>query len=108
MEFRISKNIGFQVKDVERAKEFYSNVFGFEEPAQKEVEEVEFRTKNNSIYLIHGNESLGPILEVVVHNLEEAKRHFVENGCEIVRWHGKGKDCYVKDPFGMVFNVWEE
>jgi predicted enzyme related to lactoylglutathione lyase len=108
MNFRMSKNIGFQVKNIEKAKEFYSNVFGMEEPAESEVNEVEFSTKTNSIYLIPGNENLGPIMEVVVSDLEAAKEHFVENGCEIVRWHGKGKDCYIKDPFGMVFNVWEE
>ncbi|MET0786037.1 MAG: VOC family protein, partial [Paenisporosarcina sp.] len=54
----MSKNIGFQVNDVEKAKEFYSNVFGMNEPDQREVEEVEFRTENNSIYLIPANENL--------------------------------------------------
>lgn len=108
MNIRMSKNIGFQVNDVEKAKEFYSTIFGMKEPDQKDVDEVEFRTNDNSIYLMGGNENLGPIMEVVVSDLDEAKKHFVENGCEVVRWHGKGKDCYIKDPFGMIFNVWEE
>jgi hypothetical protein len=47
-------------------------------------------------------------MEIVVDNLEEAKQHLLDNGFAIVRWEGKGKDCYVKDPFGMIFNVWEE
>jgi catechol 2,3-dioxygenase-like lactoylglutathione lyase family enzyme len=108
MNFRMSKNIGFQVDDVEKAKLFYERVMGLKEPAQSEVDEVEFRTNHNSIFLIPGNENLGPVMEIVVNNLDEAKELFVQNGCEIVRWEGKGKDCYVRDPFGMVFNVWEE
>ena len=108
MNYRMSKNIGFQVNDLEKAKHFYENVLGLKEPEKSEVEEVEFQTNHNSIFLMSGNENLGPIMEVVVEDLEEAKQHLVENGCEIVRWNGKGRDCYVRDPFGMVFNVWEE
>jgi catechol 2,3-dioxygenase-like lactoylglutathione lyase family enzyme len=108
MNYRMSKNIGFQVNDLEKAKHFYENVLGFKEPEKSEVEEVEFPTNHNSIFLMQGNENLGPIMEFVVKDLEEAKQHLVENGCEIVRWKGKGRDCYVRDPFGMVFNVWEE
>jgi predicted enzyme related to lactoylglutathione lyase len=108
MNYRMSKNIGFQVNDVEKAKHFYESVLGLKEPAQSDVDEVEFHTNSNSIFLIPGIENLGPVMEVIVSDLEEAKKHLLENGCEIVRWEGKGNDCYVKDPFGMVFNVWEE
>jgi len=108
MNFKMSKNIGYQVENVEKAKHFYESVMGLQESEDSNVKEIEFRTKHNSIFLIPGSENLGPIMEVVVSDLEAAKKYLVENGCEIVRWHGKGKDCYVKDPFGMVFNVWEE
>lgn len=108
MNYRMSKNIGFQVEDVEKAKLFYETVIGLKEPARSDVEEVEFRTNHNAIFLIPGSENLGPVMEIVVNNLQEAKQHLAENGCEIVRWEGKGKDCYVRDPFGMIFNVWEE
>jgi len=108
MNYRMSKNIGFQVEDVEKAKLFYETVMGLKEPARSDVEEVEFQTNHNAIFLIPGSENLGPVMEIVVNNLEEAKVYLVENGCEIVRWEGKGKDCYVRDPFGMIFNVWEQ
>ncbi|WP_163100416.1 VOC family protein [Peribacillus alkalitolerans] len=108
MIYRVSKNIGFQVKNVEEAKLFYENILGFKQPEQSFVSEIEFRTDYNNIFLIEGNENLGPVMEIVVENLEEAKQYLVDNGFVIVRWEGKGKDCYVRDPFGMVFNVWEE
>ncbi|HYK71736.1 MAG TPA: VOC family protein [Pseudoneobacillus sp.] len=108
MKYKVSNNIGFQVKDVERAKQFYESVLGFKQPEKSDVTEIEFKTDHNTIFLIPGNENLGPVMEVFVDDLEEAKKHLLENGCEIVRWRGKGQDCYVKDPFGMIFNVWEE
>lgn len=83
MNYRMSKNIGFQVKDLEKAKHFYESVLGLKEPAKSEVEEVEFQTNHNSIFLIPGSENLGPVMEVVVKDLNEAKQHLVENG-EIV------------------------
>jgi len=26
----------------------------------------------------------------------------------VVKWEGKGNDCYMRDPFGLVFNLWEK
>jgi predicted enzyme related to lactoylglutathione lyase len=108
MNYKVSKNIGFQVQNIEKAKFFYENVLGFRQPEQSTVSEIEFQTVNHNIFLIPGNENLGPVMEIVVVDLEEAKEHLLEYGCEIIRWEGKGKDCYVRDPFGMIFNVWEE
>jgi predicted enzyme related to lactoylglutathione lyase len=107
MKYTVSNNIGFQVKDVDKAKVFYEKVLGFKQPEESFVSEVEYRTGYNNIFLIPGEENLGPVMEVFVDDLEEAKQHLLENGCEIIRWKGKGQDCYVKDPFGMIFNVWE-
>ncbi len=108
MKYKVSKNIGFQVHNVEEARSFYERILGFQEPSDSVVEEVEFRTDHNNIFLIDGEENLGPVMELIVEDLSEAKEHLINNGFKIVRWEGKGKDCYVKDPYGMVFNVWEE
>ena len=52
----------------------------------------------------------GIILELFVDNLEKAKQCLIDNGCEIIKWKGKGKgkDCFIIDPFGIVFNIWEQ
>ena len=94
MNFKMSKNIGYQVEDIEKAKHFYESVMGLQESEDSSVEEIEYRTKHNSIFLMPGNENLGPIMEVVVSDLEAAKKYLVENGCEILRWHGKGKEIF--------------
>ncbi len=41
-------------------------------------------------------------------DLEAARDQLVAKGCEVVSWEGKGEDCYIRDPFGFMFNLWEE
>ena len=58
--------------------------------------------------MLEDPEVSGPVLELFVDDLEEAREYLVRHGCEVVRWRGKGQDCYVRDPFGVVYNVWEQ
>jgi hypothetical protein len=48
------------------------------------------------------------VLEVTVDSVEEAKRRLVENGCEIVKDEPDFPRCYVKDPFGLIYNLFAE
>jgi hypothetical protein len=48
---------------------------------------------------------LGGVLEVTVDNVEEAKARLVKNGCEIVKDEPDFPRCYVKDPFGLIYNL---
>ncbi|WP_270180779.1 VOC family protein [Alkalihalobacillus sp. CinArs1] len=108
MKYELSKNIGLQVKNVAEAKRFYEKVFGFKHQEHSTVNEVEFKSDHNHIFLIDGEENLGPVLELEVESLEEARNDLLKNGCKIIRWEGKGKDCYIQDPYGMTFNIWEK
>jgi predicted enzyme related to lactoylglutathione lyase len=63
---------------------------------------------------LHGNHinlfiergpALGPVLEVTVASVEEAKARLVKNGCEIVKDEPDFPRCYVKDPFGLIYNL---
>jgi predicted enzyme related to lactoylglutathione lyase len=49
--------------------------------------------------------ALGTVLEVTVDNVEEARRRLVANGCEIVKDEPAFPRCYVKDPFGLIYNL---
>ena len=50
-------------------------------------------------------EALGPVLEVTVDNAEEAKLRLVKNGCVIVKDEPDFPRCYVRDPFGLIYNL---
>ena len=40
-------------------------------------------------------------------DLEAARQELVASGCKVLRWRGKGQDCYIEDPFGVIYNIWE-
>lgn len=54
---------------------------------------------------IERGQALGPVLEVTVDSVEEAKLRLVKNGCEIVKDEPCFPRCYVKDPFGLIYNL---
>ena len=48
---------------------------------------------------------LGPVLEVTVDNVADAKQRLVKNGCEIIKDEPDVPRCYVKDAFGLIYNL---
>ena len=104
--FKKSNNVAVLTGNLTKAKKFYSNVLNL--PIDKENDdEVIFKTEDSLFYVIKGTNSTGPVLEFIVEDLEAARDHLVKNGCKIIKWEGKGKDCYLQDPLGVVFNLWE-
>jgi hypothetical protein len=55
--------------------------------------------------LIEPGPSLGPVLEVTVENVADAKQRPVEQGCEVVKDEPDFPRCYVKDPSGLIYNL---
>jgi hypothetical protein len=49
--------------------------------------------------------ALGPVLEVTVGNVEEAKLRLAKNGCEVIKDEPGFPRCYVRDPFGLIYNL---
>jgi hypothetical protein len=48
---------------------------------------------------------LGPVFEVTVANVDAAKQRLVRNGCTIVKYEPHVPRCYVRDPFGLIYNL---
>ncbi len=48
---------------------------------------------------------LGPVLEVTVADVAEARRRLVDGGCEIVKDEPEFPRCYVRDPCGLIYNL---
>ena len=102
-----SNNVAILTRDIQLARKFYADVLHL--PIVKEsATKIEFQTGESCFYIIKNDEIQNTVLEYLVNNLEAAKEYLLENGCEIVKWEGKGRDCYMKDPFGTIFNLWEE
>ena len=107
MKFEMSTNIAVQTTAPEKAIAFYTKVLGF----ANRIHEPEFEgiDANPIRMFVQKDTNLsGVVMELMVDNLEEAKKILEENGCKIIRWEGIGKDCYIEDPFGVRFNIWQK
>jgi hypothetical protein len=65
---------------------------------------ISLHGKHINLFIEQGP-ALGPILEITVDDVEEAKLRLVKNGCEIVKDEPDFPRCYVKDPFGLIYNL---
>ena len=106
MKFQMSPNIALRTDRYHEAEDFYSRVFGFKNRSP-DPELGEFDASPFNLYLIEDQEITGLIHELFVEDLEGARDILVQNGCQVIRWRGKGQDCYIRDPFGVIYNLWE-
>ena len=107
MEFRMSPNIAVRSDRFDEAVRFYTEVIGFKNRSQ-DPELADLDASPLNIFVIEDDELQGPVMELFVDDLEAARQELVANGCKVLRWKGKGQDCYIQDPFGVVYNIWEE
>lgn len=96
-------DILIQAPNPKEAAAFYVEHLGFQ-----------ITDPNPKMIGLHGNHvnlfiepgpPLGPVLEVAVDNVEQAKRRLVKNGCEIVKDEPQFPRVYLKDPFGLIYNL---
>jgi catechol 2,3-dioxygenase-like lactoylglutathione lyase family enzyme len=106
MKLKFSRCFALQTPDVEKASAFYREIMGLD-LVESTDENLELKAGQFRFFLDKGP-AMGPIMEYVVKDLDVAREELLNAGCEIIRWSGKGKPCYMKDPFGLVFNVFEE
>jgi predicted enzyme related to lactoylglutathione lyase len=97
------KDILFQSPNPRRAAAFYVEQLGFEMTGD-EPEMVSLKGRNISLFIEEGP-ALGPVLEVTVPDVAEARKRLVENGCEIVKDEPEFPRVYLRDPFGLTYNL---
>ena len=107
MKFRMSPNIAVRTQNqFSEAVDFYTNVFGFQNRSNDpELGDLDANPIN--LFVLEDDEFHGAVMELFVDDLEEAREILEANGCKVLRWRGRGQDCYVQDPFGVIFNIWE-
>jgi hypothetical protein len=96
-------DILIQAEDPDQAALFYVEHLGFEitgEPPNM----ISLEGAHINLFIERGP-ALGPVLEVTVDNVEEAKLRLVKQGCEVVKDEPDFPRCYVKDPFGLIYNL---
>lgn len=82
---------------------FYVQCLGFEITDQQ-PNMISLHGKHINLFIELGP-ALGPVLEVTVDHVEEARLRLVKSGCEVVKDEPDFPRCYVKDPFGLIYNL---
>jgi predicted enzyme related to lactoylglutathione lyase len=96
-------DILIQAPDPASAASFYVKQLGFS--ISSDTPQLVSLLGDHINLFIERGPALGPILEVTVASVEEAKRRLVENGCEIVKDEPDFPRCYLRDPFGLIYNL---
>jgi len=96
-------DILIQAKDPKKAGLFYVKYLGFEITDEK-PNLISLHGKHINLFIERGP-ALGPVLEVTVDSVEETKLRLAKNGCEIIKDEPAFPRCYVKDPFGLIYNL---
>ena len=100
---RFGSDILIQAPDAKNTADFYVRHLGFE-----------ITDDNPNMIALHGphinlfiepGPPLGPVLEVTVDDIDDAKQRLVHQGCEIVKDEPAFPRCYIKDPFGLIYNL---
>ena len=110
MKFQISNRMAFVVNDLAAAREFYAGFLAFPEVFQDGAPSTPLELKAGPFRLFLDKEEgiAGPVFELVVDDLEAAKQAVLEKGCEVVTWGGAGQANLIRDPFGVMFNLFLE
>jgi catechol 2,3-dioxygenase-like lactoylglutathione lyase family enzyme len=101
-----SRDILIQTKKMDAAAKFYEKILGFQ-VIERSEQLIGFETGSFRFFIDKGK-SYGPVFEFYVPNLEQAKKMLIENGCQIEVEDPDVPRCYVRDPFGLIFNLAEK
>src|ERR1700685_1643531 len=96
-------DILIQSEAPEQAAAFYVNQLGF--AITGETPNMLSLHGNHINLFIERGPALGPVLEVTVDSVEEARLRLVQNGCEVVKDEPDFPRCYIKDPYGLIYNL---
>ena len=96
-------DILIQAEDPKSAAAFYVEQLGFA-ITDDNPEMIELRGEHINLYIERGP-VIGGVLEVTVDDVAEARARLVANGCRVVRDEPDFPRCYIKDPFGLIYNL---
>lgn len=96
-------DILIQAQDPKKAALFYVNHLGFKVTDEK-PDLTSLHGEHINLFIERGS-PLGPVLEVTVDSVEEAKLRLVKNGCQIIKDEPDFPRCYIRDPFGLIYNL---
>ena len=103
--FNSSRDVIIRSDAWAKAVKFYESVLGFQVSHQSE-RLVGFETGSFCLYVEKGQPH-GPVFEFLVADVSAAKAALLAAGCTLLEEDPKVPRCYVRDPYGITFNIGE-
>ena len=100
---RFGTDILIQAEDPVAAARFYVEQLGFSIDDDN-PNMIGLHGEHINLFIERGP-ALGPVLEVTVGNVGEARARLVKNGCDVIKDEPDFPRCYVRDPFGLIYNL---
>ncbi|HEV3239122.1 MAG TPA: VOC family protein [Casimicrobiaceae bacterium] len=98
-----SRDVIIQTDAWEEATRFYANTLGLP-VVHRSPNLVGFETGAFCLYVERGPRP-GPVFEFLVPDVAAAKERLVAAGCSVEEEDPSLPRCYLRDPFGLVFNL---
>jgi len=102
---KFGTDILIQAPDPKSVALFYVQQLGFEITGQT-PNMISLHGEHINLFIELGP-TLGPVFEVTVPSVEQAKLRLTKSGCEIVKDEPDFPRCYIQDPFGLIYNLTE-
>jgi catechol 2,3-dioxygenase-like lactoylglutathione lyase family enzyme len=100
---RSSRDIIIRTESWEEATKFYESVLGF--PITHRSENIlGFETGSICLYVEKGPPH-GPVFEFLVADVQAEKHRLLAAGCTLVEEDPSVPRVYVRDPYGITFNI---
>jgi catechol 2,3-dioxygenase-like lactoylglutathione lyase family enzyme len=97
-----TRDVIFRTARLEEAKAFYNGVLGFAIVTDSPM--LGFDTGAITMYFEPGDPN-GAVFEFEVDDVNEAKAKLLAQGCTLVEENPSIPRCYLRDRFGVVFNL---
>ena len=102
---KTSRDVILRTKEWSKALRFYGRVLGLPVVLRHKTL-VGFDAGSFRLYVEQG-EAHGPTFEFLASDVEATKKRLLKAGCVVVEEDASVPRCYVRVPFGLVFNLGE-
>ena len=100
---KFGADVLIQAVEPKAAAAFYTAELGF--VIDEDTPNMISLRGNHINLFIERGPALGPVLEVTVDDVEAAKARLLEQKCVMVKDEPEFPRCYIKDPFGLIYNL---
>jgi len=102
-QFTASRDVVIRTRHWIEAVKYYESVLGLS-VTHRGKNTVGLEAGGLCLYVENGEEH-GPVLELLVADVPAAKTKLLNAGCTLVEEDPAVPRCYVKDPYGLTYNI---